>query len=61
MTLLLLLLIPLVGACGLQLLPKESPWVRRTALAVPVAVLVGATVGAVLGADAPRDYDLRVR
>ena len=39
MTLLLLLLIPLVGACGLQLLPKESPWVRRTALAVPVAVL----------------------
>ena len=39
MTLLLLFLIPLLAACGLQLLPVASPWVRRTALAAALAQL----------------------
>jgi NAD(P)H-quinone oxidoreductase subunit 4 len=40
MTLLLLLLIPVLAACGLQLLPAASPWVRRTALAASLTQLV---------------------
>ncbi|MFM2122092.1 MAG: hypothetical protein RLZZ589_529, partial [Cyanobacteriota bacterium] len=39
MTLLLLVLIPLAAACGLQLWPVASPWVRRTALAAALAQL----------------------
>lgn len=39
MTLLSLFLIPLLAACGLQLLPAGSPWVRRLALAASLAQL----------------------
>ncbi|MFN5696806.1 MAG: NuoM family protein, partial [Cyanobacteriota bacterium] len=44
MTLLLLFLIPLAAACGLQLLPAGSPWIRRTALAASLAQLGTALV-----------------
>ena len=39
MTLLLLLLIPLLAACGLQLLPASSAWVRRLALVASLGQL----------------------
>ncbi|MBU6251094.1 MAG: NADH-quinone oxidoreductase subunit M [Cyanobacteria bacterium REEB417] len=39
MTLLFLFLIPLIGACALQVLPPGSTWVRRLALATALAQL----------------------
>ncbi|MFM8936630.1 MAG: hypothetical protein ACKOE9_06625, partial [Vulcanococcus sp.] len=44
MTLLLLVLIPVLAGCGLQLLPAASPWVRRTALSAAAAQLATAVV-----------------
>jgi len=55
MTLLLLLFLPVVVACGLPLLPAESPWVRRAAL---VAALGQLALGVVAWRHPPADLSL---
>lgn len=56
MTMLLLLLLPAVVACGLPLLPAQSPWVRHAALAAALGQLA---VGLLAWRNPPADLSLR--